>query len=121
MAHTLEARTPFLDHTLAETVLSVEPRLRIGGGESKTLLKQIARNYLSDEIIDRKKKGFANPYMEWLIASGRLELIREVNEKTGMFYPEVIEEYLDLARRGKFKQHVWGLYLLSHWINRELL
>jgi asparagine synthase (glutamine-hydrolysing) len=121
MAHTLEARTPFLDHRLAETVLSVDPVLRIGGGESKTLLKQIARNYLSDEIIDRKKKGFANPYMEWLIVSGRLELIREVNDKTGLFYPEVIEEYLDLARRGKFKQHVWGLYVLSHWINRELL
>jgi len=121
MAHTLEARTPFLDHHLAETVLSVDPRLCIGGGESKTLLKQIARNYLSDEIIDRKKKGFANPYMEWLIGTGRIDLIREVNEKTGLFYPEVIEEYLDLARRGKFKQHVWGLYVLSHWINRELL
>ncbi len=121
MAHTIEARTPFLDHTLAETVLSVDPRLRIGDGGTKTLLKQIARNYLSDEIIDRKKKGFANPYMEWLIASGRIDLIREVNEKTGLFYPEVVEEYLDLARRGKFKQHVWGLYVLSHWINRELL
>ncbi len=121
MAHTIEARTPFLDHTLAETVLSVDPRLRIGDGGTKTLLKQIARNYLSDEIIDRKKKGFANPYMEWLIASGRIDLIREVNQKTGLFYPEVVEEYLDLARRGKFKQHVWGLYVLSHWIDRELL
>jgi asparagine synthase (glutamine-hydrolysing) len=121
MAHTLEARTPFLDHTLAETVLSVAPELRIGQGETKTLLRQIARNYLSDEVISRKKKGFANPYMEWLIASGRLELIREVNEKSGMFYPEVIEEYLALARRGKFKQHVWGLYVLSHWMKRELL
>jgi asparagine synthase (glutamine-hydrolysing) len=121
MAHTLEGRTPFLDHKLAETVLSIDPALRIKEGQTKTLLKQIARNYLSDEIIDRRKKGFANPYMEWLIASGRLELIREVNEKTGLFYPEVIEEYLELARRGKFKQHVWGLYVLSHWINRELL
>ncbi len=121
MAHTLEARTPFLDHTLAETVLSVDPALRIGEGKTKTLLKQIARNYFSDEIINRKKKGFANPYMEWLIASGRIDLIREVNDKTGLFYPEVIEEYLDLARRGKFKQHVWGLYVLSHWIKRELL
>lgn len=121
MAHTIEARTPFLDHHLAETVLSVDSALRIGNGGTKTLLKQIARNYLSDEIIDRKKKGFANPYMEWLIASGRIDLIREVNDKTGLFYPEVIEEYLDLARRGKFKQHVWGLYVLSHWINRELL
>ena len=121
MAHTIEARTPFLDHTLAETVLSVDPRLRIGDGGTKTLLKQIARNYLSDEIINRKKKGFANPYMEWLIATGRIELIRDVNEKTGLFYPEVLEEYLDLARRGKFKQHVWGLYVLSHWIDREIL
>ena len=121
MAYTLEARTPFLDHKLAETVLSVDPALRIGGGETKTLLKQIARNYLSDEIIDRKKKGFANPYMEWLIASERIDLIREVNDQTGLFYPEVIEEYLNLAHRGKFKQHVWGLYVLSHWIKRELL
>jgi len=121
MAHTIEARTPFLDHRLAETVLSVEPALRIGSGGTKTLLKQIARNYLSDEIITRKKKGFANPYMEWLIASGRIELIREVNDKTGLFYPEEVENYIDMARRGKFKQHVWGLYVLSHWINRELL
>lgn len=121
MAHTIEARTPFLDHRLAETVLSVDPALRIGTGSTKTLLKQIARNYLDDEIIDRRKKGFANPYMEWLIASGRINLIREVNVQTGLFYPEVVEEYLDLAHRGRFKQHVWGLYVLSHWINRELL
>jgi len=121
MAHTIEARTPFLDHRLAEMVLTVDPMLRIGTGGTKTLLKQIARNYLGDEIIDRKKKGFANPYMEWLIASGRIELIREVNEKTGLFYPEEVENYIDMARRGKFKQHVWGLYVLSHWIKRELL
>ena len=29
MAHTLEARTPFLDHTLAETVFSIDPAVRI--------------------------------------------------------------------------------------------
>lgn len=121
MAHTLEARTPFLDHRLVETVFSVDPASRIGSGETKTLLKQIARNYLSDVIINRRKKGFANPYMEWLIASGRIDVIREVNDQTGLFYPEVIEEYLALAHRGKFKQHVWGLYVLSHWIKRELL
>jgi asparagine synthase (glutamine-hydrolysing) len=121
MAHTIEARTPFLDHRLAQSVMSIDPALRIGSGETKTLLKQISRNYLSDEIIDRKKKGFANPYMEWLIATGRIELIREVNAKTGLFHPEVVEEYIDMAHRGRFKQHVWGLYVLSHWINRELL
>jgi asparagine synthase (glutamine-hydrolysing) len=121
MAHTLEARTPFLDHTLAEAVFSIDPRLRIGDGESKTLLKQIARSYLSDAIIDRRKKGFANPYMEWLIRSDRIGLIREVNDQTGLFDPEEVEKYIEMGRRGRFKQHVWGLYVLSHWIKRELL
>ncbi|MFZ2889144.1 asparagine synthase (glutamine-hydrolyzing) [Sulfuricurvum sp.] len=120
MAHTLEARTPFLDHTLAESIFSKSPEERIGEGGTKYLLKQLGKKYLNDEILNRRKKGFANPYMEWLIASRRIELIREVNDKTGLFYPEVIEEYQGLARRGKFKQHVWGLYLLSHWIKREL-
>lgn len=121
MAHTLEARTPFLDHTLAESIFSKSPEERIGEGGTKFLLKQLGKKYLNDEILNRRKKGFANPYMEWLIASGRLELIREVNEQTGLFYPQEVEKYIDLARRGKFKQHAWGLYCLSHWIKRELL
>lgn len=121
MAHTLEARSPFLDHRLAQSVFSISPQLRIGEGGTKYLLKQIGQKYLSATILNRKKKGFANPYMEWLIASGKIDLIREVNVKTGLFQPDEVEKYLQLARRGKFKQHVWGLYVLSHWINRELL
>ena len=121
MAHTIEARTPFLDHTLAQTVLSVDPSLRIGEGGTKNLLKKIAADYLGEEIIHRKKKGFSNPYMEWLVASGRIDLIREVNAQTGLFHSEVVEKYIEMARRGRFKQHVWGLYVLSHWIRRELL
>lgn len=121
MAHTIEARTPFLDHRLVETVLSVEPSVRIGEGGTKSLLKEIATRYLGDEVVKRKKKGFSNPYMEWLIASGRLELIREVNAQTGIFRPETVEKYIEMAQRGRFKQHVWGLYVLSHWLKREML
>lgn len=121
MAHTIEARTPFLDHRLAETAMSIDPGLRIGEGKTKSLLKEVAGSYLSDEIVHRKKKGFSNPYMEWLIASGRIDLIREVNTQTGLFHPETVDKYIEMARRGRFKQHVWGLYVLSHWIKRELL
>jgi len=121
MAHTIEARTPFLDHTLVDTVMAIDPEIRIGQGGTKYLLKQVASRYLSKEILQRKKKGFSNPYMEWLIASKRLELIKKVNNQTGLFHPEEIDKYLDFARRGRFKQHVWGLYVLSHWIQRELL
>jgi asparagine synthase (glutamine-hydrolysing) len=121
MMHTLEARSPFLDHTLAEAVFGLPYEERIGDGGTKFLLKEIGKKYLSDEILNRKKKGFANPYMEWLIASKRLELIKEVNVQTGLFHNEELEKYIDMAHRGKFKQHTWGLYVLSHWIKRELL
>ena len=68
-----------------------------------------------------QKKGFSNPYMEYLIASGEYKLIRQVNEKTGLFHNDVIEKYIEMAKRGRFKQHTWGLYVLSLWIKRWML
>lgn len=121
MAHTLEARAPFLDHRLAEAVFGLSHEARLGSGGTKFLLKEIGKNYLSPEILGRKKKGFANPYMEWLIASDRLKLIHEVNNQTGLFHPKELQNYINMGRQGKFKQHVWGLYVLSHWMKRELL
>lgn len=121
MAHSIESRTPFLDHHLAETVFGLSSELRYQEGKTKSLLKKIAQPYLNEEILKRKKKGFSNPYMEWLIASGKIDIILEVNEQTGMFKVEVLEKYIEMARRGRFKQHVWGLYVLCVWIKRELL
>ena len=121
MVHTLEARAPFLDHTFAEAVFSLDPQMRIGENGTKHLLKEMGKKYLSTEILNRKKKGFANPYMEWLIASKRIGLIRVVNRQTGLFHDNELEKYIDMAHRGKFKQHTWGLYCLSHWIKKELL
>jgi asparagine synthase (glutamine-hydrolysing) len=121
MTHSIESRTPFLDHHLVESVFKLSPHLRYQDGKTKSLLKKIAQPYLNEEILKRKKKGFSNPYMEWLIASGKISLIIEVNEQTGMFRQEILENYIEMARRGRFKQHVWGLYVLSWWIKKELL
>ncbi len=121
MAHSIESRTPFLDHKLAETVFSVVPHLRYRDGITKSLLKKIAALYLDSTILNRKKKGFSNPYMEWLLASGEAEKILHVNKKTGLFKDEVLKEYLERAAQGRFKQHVWGLYVLSRWMEKELL
>jgi len=121
MAHSIESRTPFLDHNLAETVFSIDPKLRYQNGVTKDLLKKVASKYLPDEVIQRKKKGFSNPYMEWLIASGKIDLIEEVNAQTGLFNVAALKEYIAWGRRGRFKQHVWGLYVLSYWIKKNLL
>ena len=121
MAHSIESRTPFLDHKLAQTIFSIDPKLRYEDGITKSLLKEIMANKLSNEILTRKKKGFANPYMEYLINSGNISLIEEVNRATGMFKNDTLKEYIQKASRGSFKQHIWGLYVLSYWIKKNLL
>jgi len=121
MAHSIESRTPFLDHKLVETVFSLAPKLRYEDGRTKSLLKEIMQTKLDSSILTRKKKGFANPYMEYLINSQKINLIEEVNAETGLFQAKKLREYIEMASKGNFKQHVWGLYVLSHWIKRELL
>ena len=121
MAHSIESRTPFLDHKLASTVFSISPQLRYEDGVTKALLKKIMEPHLSKEILSRKKKGFSNPYMEYLVNSKRISLIQEVNKQTGLFKEDVLSQYIKGAQTGAFKQHVWGLYVLSHWIKKHLL
>jgi asparagine synthase (glutamine-hydrolysing) len=121
MAHSIESRTPFLDHQLVETVFGIRPALRYQNAITKDILKKVAQPYLGEKILKRKKKGFANPYMEYLISSGKIETILHVNTKTGLFKKEALDDYIQRAKAGKFKQHVWGLYVLSCWIEKELL
>ncbi|MCK4737086.1 MAG: asparagine synthase (glutamine-hydrolyzing) [Sulfurimonas sp.] len=121
MAHSIESRTPFLDYKLASAIFSIDPKLRYEDGVTKSLLKKIVKPHLNEKILSRKKKGFSNPYMEYLINSKKTKLIQEVNEQTGIFKKEKLAEYIQGASGGAFKQHIWGLYVLSVWIKKYLL
>lgn len=121
MAHGIEGRTPFLDHKLVEKVFSIDPALRYKAGINKDLLKKVAGPYLPENIIHRKKKGFSSPYLEWLIEAGELERITRVNEKTGLFHEEELDMYIQKGKQGRYKQHLWGLYLFSRWYEKEFL
>jgi len=66
MAQGIEAREPFLDHKLVEFMLNVPGNLKFKNNTTKYLLKKICRGILTDEIIDRKKIGFAAPTFRWL-------------------------------------------------------
>jgi len=65
MAVGLEVRCPFLDPKLAEAALRTPIEILMPNGERKGLLKQVARKYLPDHIVDRPKQGFAIPIGEW--------------------------------------------------------
>ncbi|MEL6395635.1 MAG: asparagine synthetase B [Planctomycetota bacterium] len=63
MSVPVETRAPFLDRRLLLATQQLK-RLLVAHGR-KGLLKQVARRYLPDRIVDRPKRGFAIPISEW--------------------------------------------------------
>ncbi|HEX4389515.1 MAG TPA: asparagine synthase (glutamine-hydrolyzing) [Steroidobacteraceae bacterium] len=66
MSVSLEARVPFLDHELVEFTMDIPMADKIRGNVPKRLLKAAVTGLIPDEIIHRKKMGFAAPMSQWL-------------------------------------------------------
>lgn len=66
MASSIEVRVPFLDHELADYVMSLPSSLKMKWGQKKWLLKQALIGLVPDEILFGPKTGFGVPYQYWL-------------------------------------------------------
>lgn len=60
MAHGLEARSPFMDHKLAEYVAQIPTKLKVNGRTLRYIQQKIGERYLPPEILNRKKQGFTS-------------------------------------------------------------
>ena len=65
MAHGLEARSPFMDHKLAEFAAQLPSALKVRGGSLRYIQRKLAARYLPPEILNRPKQGFSSalPYL----------------------------------------------------------
>ena len=66
MAHSLEARAPFLDYRLVEFAARLQPELKVRGWSKKHILKVSQKNRLPQETLHRPKRGFNSPISLWL-------------------------------------------------------
>jgi asparagine synthase (glutamine-hydrolysing) len=121
MAHSLEARAPFLDHELATYALSLPAAMKMNGTRTKTVLKDAAHAWLPNDVVERKKQGFRVPLPAWLrgeLSSWAEDLLRRSPlRKLGLFDFDYI---LDLWRRhrdgrGDHSFDLWCLINLSGW------
>src|SRR5205823_4534604 len=69
MAHSLEVRSPFLDHRIVEFALRLPPTWKIHGRTTKYALRETARGFLPTATISKPKQGFNVPLREWLRGS----------------------------------------------------
>lgn len=67
MAHSIEARVPFLDYKLAEFIYSVPIEHKVANGRTKVLIREGLKDILPKAIYDRiSKLGFVTPEDKWL-------------------------------------------------------
>jgi asparagine synthase (glutamine-hydrolysing) len=124
MAHSLEVRSPFLDHELVEFTSRIPSKYKLRRGrEKKWLLKKASRGLVPDSIIDRKKQGFSVPIEEWF----RDELYDETAARLvddplppGWFDSAALKRLLEEHRRGHSNnaKRLWDLLMLHEWWNQ---
>jgi asparagine synthase (glutamine-hydrolysing) len=121
MAHSLEARTPFLDRRLMECVWTIPAAERTARGDLKGLLRESIAGLLPPELLAAGKRGFVLPLKPWL--RGRLRpvverlLAPERLARQGLFQPQFHERYVrpHVEGRADHTQVVWAALMFQLW------
>jgi asparagine synthase (glutamine-hydrolysing) len=124
MAHSLEARVPFLDPVVAELALALQTKQKVRGFSKKRLLRRAAAPLLPREIIRGRKRGFSIPVAAWLRGDlapfARDVLSPETIERQGYLDPAAVTRVLDEHTAGKedLSRQLWGLLNFTLWYDR---
>jgi asparagine synthase (glutamine-hydrolysing) len=115
MAHSVEGRFPFLDHRVVAFCNRLPPRLKLHALTEKYMLKQLAREWLPDEVCRRPKRPYRAPIhrsffplSEENAARGSdktLDYVRELLspeyvKATGLFKPAAVNQLVGKVERG---------------------
>ncbi|MBL8589814.1 MAG: asparagine synthase (glutamine-hydrolyzing) [Methylobacteriaceae bacterium] len=91
MAHSIEARVPFLDHPLVEFSLALGNDHKIVGGDTKRVLRSAMSGILPEAVRQRRDKlGFATPEEAWFRGPLR-RLIHDGVDATLARYPDIMD------------------------------
>jgi asparagine synthase (glutamine-hydrolysing) len=124
MHHSLEARSPFLDHRLWEFAASLPFDLRLRGGSSKAILRELARRKLGDRVARGRKRGFGVPVQRWIAGRWnnrvRESLSDSLLDREGWINSGAALSQLEAAlRRGSAPNQLWYIFVLEQWLRRE--
>jgi asparagine synthase (glutamine-hydrolysing) len=126
MAHSLEARSPFLDHVVMELAASLPVSFKQAWGQKKRVLKASLRGRIPDALLDRRKMGFSVPIAKWFRTDLR-EMAHDVllsprASERGYFNGTEIARLLHdhSANKVDHGRTLWDLLMLELW-HREFV
>jgi asparagine synthase (glutamine-hydrolysing) len=124
MAHSIEVRSPFLDHKVVEFARRIPAEQKMPGIQKKVVLKEAFRSYLPNAVIEREKQGFGVPVDEWF--RGRLreqgrESITRLGERDRWNKKGLMEKWdAHIAGEHDDGDQLWDLIFLEEWYERYI-
>ena len=121
MAASLELRPPFLDHRLVELAFRLPSDVKVRGGETKWVIKQVARRHLPEQVVSRPKVGFRVPLDAWF--RGELEVMsRDLLQGSDSFVGNLLDSEAvgailadHASGRRNEEIRIWTLLSLEMW------
>lgn len=118
MANSLEVRVPFLDKQVVGLGSSLPTRFKLHAGKEKYLLHCLAKRYLPDYIVNRKKQELAVPLEQWMVSSMKTRIIDTLTSEQalsrGYFNPSRLRQFVREFDGGQ-SYALWTLYMLEKW------
>lgn len=117
MAHSLEVRSPFMDHRVVEYAARIPAHLKVNGRRLKYILRKVSEKHIPQELVWLRKKGFGFPLGRWMRGdlSGFIRnLLRDSRfVEAGIFDGDYMDQLLDEHSSGKV-DHNYRLWLLAN-------
>src|SRR3989440_2199776 len=126
MAHSLEARVPFLDSVVTNFTFGLPAKHKVRGLSKKVLLRKAVEPLLPREVVHGRKRGFSIPAAAWLRGElgpfARETLSAEPLRRQGYFEPRAVQRLLDdhVAGREDLSRQPWGLLAFTLWYERQV-
>src|SRR6266404_3333168 len=126
MAHSLEARVPYLDPIVSNFAFALPRRQRVRGRSKKVLLRKAAEPLLPHEVVHGRKRGFSIPAAAWLRGElapfARATLSPETVLRQGFFRPGPVTRLLDEHAAGAqdWSRQLWGVLTFTLWYERHV-
>jgi asparagine synthase (glutamine-hydrolysing) len=126
MAHSLELRSPLLDHAVLELGVSLPDRLKVDGRRGKVALRRAFAEALPPQVAGRGKTGFGVPIARWFREDLRTlagdALLDETARARGLFRPGAVARLLHehVSGRADHAHRLWCLLTLELWQREHL-
>lgn len=125
MAVALETRLPFLDHEVAEFAWQLPLHYKLRDGRGKWITRQLLRQFLPDDLIERPKMGFSMPVDSWLRGPLREWAEELLDERRiaaeGFFEPHAIARAWRLHKSGaaNLRGALWSVLMFQAWLDDQ--